>query len=99
MLRLRLIVSILAGAGLLVAFLPESANAQLSAKKHDPAKATMKETGGVETITPQEAPSKETSTGNGWSGAYVGVNAGRSFGATAGTNVVVPFGTSGKSEK
>ena len=81
-----------------MASLPESVNAQPSAKHHSAAKSTMIKSGGVETIKPQEAPAKD-SDGNGWNGAYVGVNAGRSFGATAGTNVVVPFGTSGKTEK
>jgi hypothetical protein len=59
----------------------------------------MKEAGGVETIKPQEAPSKDAADGNGWNGTNVGVNAGGSFGATTGTNVVVPIGTSGKSKK
>jgi hypothetical protein len=50
-------------------------------------------------MKPQEATSKDAGDGKGWNGAYVGVNAAGSFGVTAGTNVVVPFGTSGKSEK
>jgi hypothetical protein len=79
--------------------LPESANAQSSVKSHSSAKSKINETGGVETIKPQEE-SKVTGEANGWSGTYVGVNAGGGFGATAGTNVMVPFGTSaGKSEK
>jgi hypothetical protein len=82
------------------ASLPEPAIAHSSSKHRHKAKPTMvMEVGGVETIKPQEAPSQDTGGAVGWSGAYVGVNAGRSFGATAGTNVVVPFGTSGKSVK
>jgi hypothetical protein len=46
---------------------------------------------GLETIEPKE--DKERKQGN-WSGSYVGVNAGAGFGATAGTNFVVPFGSS-----
>ncbi len=83
----------------LAAAIPESVIAQSSSKQRLPAKSTIGEVGGVETIKPQEAPSKDAADGNGWTGAYVGVNAGGSFGATAGTNVVVPIGTSGKSEK
>jgi hypothetical protein len=83
----------------LAASLPEAATAQSPSKHRHPAKPTMLEGGGVETIKPQEAPSKDTGGAAGWNGTYVGVNGGMGFGATAGTNVVVPFGTSGKSEK
>lgn len=48
-------------------------------------------TGGLETIEPKEDQERER---GGWNGSYVGVNAGAGFGATAGTNVVVPLGTS-----
>jgi outer membrane lipoprotein SlyB len=88
---------ILAIIASLAASLPEPATAQSSSKHRYKAKSTMVvEVGGVETIKPQEAPSKDTGGAAGWNGAYVGVNAGRSFGATAGTNVVVPFVSSGK---
>ena len=79
----------------LVVTLPEPTNAQSSTMSQPSTKSKAGASGGVEAITPQEPPSKETADGAGWNGAYVGVNAGRSFGATAGTNVVVPFGTSG----
>ncbi len=53
----------------------------------------------MEAIKPQEEQSKGDGVANGWSGGYAGVNGGGSFGATTGTNVVVPFGSAGKSEK
>jgi hypothetical protein len=53
---------------------------------------------GVDTITPKEADDKTTTNGSGWNGSCVGVNAGTSFGATAGTNVVVPMGIDMKTE-
>lgn len=83
---------------LLAASLPLSASAQPSPRRAL-AKPTTKEVGGVETIKPQEEQSKSAGEANGWSGAYAGVNAGGGFGATTGTNVVVPFGSAGKSEK
>lgn len=52
--------------------------------------------GGVEAITSQEPALKETGGAAGWNGAYVGVNAGGSFGATSGSNLVVPFGSPSK---
>ncbi len=42
-------------------------------------------------IDPKE--DKERKQGD-WNGSYFGVNAGAGFGATAGTNVVVPLGSS-----
>ena len=51
---------------------------------------------GVDTITPKEADDKTTTNGSGWNGSYVGVNAGTSFGATAGTNLVIPLGSDEK---
>ncbi|WP_036282982.1 hypothetical protein [Methylocystis sp. ATCC 49242] len=63
------------------------------------AKVKASRVGGVETIKPQEPPSKDRESGSGWNGAYVGVNAGAGFGATAGTNVVLPFGASGQPER
>ena len=49
---------------------------------------------GVDTITSTEADDKTKKNDSGWNGSYVGVNAGTSFGATAGTNVVIPLGLS-----
>jgi hypothetical protein len=94
--KLTFISAILAA---LVVGLPEPANAQPSTMSQPSTKSKAAASGGVEAIKPQEPPSKETADGNAWNGAYVGVNAGRGFGATTGANVVVPFGTSGKSEK
>jgi hypothetical protein len=75
-------------------------NAQPSRSKHSSsAKPTMSSVGGVEASAPQEATSKGAGGGAGWNGTYVGVNAGMGFGATAGTNVVVPFGTGSKVDK
>jgi hypothetical protein len=96
MLRRRLLIFVLALQGLLAASVTEPAIAQPSAKNHGTATSTMKEAGGVETIKPQEAPSKDTGGAAGWNGTYVGVNAGMRFGAMARTNVVVPFGTDGR---
>ncbi len=84
---------------ILAASLPLSASAQSSARHPARAKTTSKEVGGVEAIKPQEEQSKGDGVANGWSGGYAGVNGGGSFGATTGTNVVVPFGSAGKSEK
>jgi hypothetical protein len=79
---------------LLLAVSLDSASAQPPHKLQRPApKAKSLATGGVETNTPQEPPSKDSSRAAGWNGNYVGVNAGTGFGATAGTNVVVPFGS------
>lgn len=58
--------------------------------RHTPVQSTQT-TGGLETIDPKEDKEREQ---GGWNGSYVGVNAGAAFGATAGTNVVVPLGTS-----
>ncbi len=44
-------------------------------------------------LQPKEEANKTTKNGSGWNGSYVGVNAGTSFGATAGTNVVIPLGS------
>jgi hypothetical protein len=78
--------------GLSLAFsLP--ASAQPSARHSAGARSRASAAGGVETIKPQEAPSRDEGGVNGWNGRYAGVNAGMGFGATAGTNVVVPFGT------
>lgn len=68
---------------------------QHSANKINPAIGS----GGVEAIMPQETPPKEADGAAGWSGNYVGVNAGMGRGATAGTNVVLPFGTGATAEK
>jgi hypothetical protein len=90
----------LAKAALFLSITLDSASAQPPHKlQHPSPKAKSLATGGVETITPQEPQSKDTGGAAGWNGSYVGVNAGMGFGATAGTNVIVPFGTSGKSDE
>jgi len=75
------------------------ANAQVPHKAHRQPSGNPEATGGVETIKPQEGPTKDTGKSAGWKGTYIGVNAGAGFGATAGTNVVVPFGSQAKPEK
>jgi hypothetical protein len=65
----------------------ESASAQPPHKLQDLApKAKPLAADGVDTITPQEPPSKDTGGATGWNGSYVGVNAGMGFGATASWN-------------
>ena len=76
-----------------------SASAQPSSKHSATARSKATALSDVEAIKPQEQPPKEDSGVNGWNGSYVGVNAGMGFGATAGTNLVVPFGTSSSSDK
>jgi hypothetical protein len=71
-----------------------TASAQPSKPSHPTIKSKSANLSGVDTITPKEADDKATKNGSGWNGSYVGVNAGTSFGATAGTNVVVPLGSS-----
>ena len=70
-----------------------TASAQPSKTTHPMVKSKSGDVSGVDTITPKEADAKATKNGSGWNGSYVGVNAGTSFGATAGTNVVVPLGS------
>jgi hypothetical protein len=67
--------------------------AQPSKTPHPMVKSKSGDVSGVEKITPKEADDKTTTNGSGWNGSYVGVNAGTSFGATAGTNVVIPLGS------
>lgn len=55
--------------------------------------------GDAEAIMPQELPSKDMGSPAGWNGSYVGVSAGMGFGATAGSNLVLPLGPPSKSEK
>jgi len=76
----------------------QSGRIRPSAERRMP-KVKAGDIGGVEMIKPQEPTSKDRESGSGWNGAYVGVNAGAGFGATAGTNVVVPFGASDRTEK
>jgi hypothetical protein len=90
---------ILAFLATLLAATQAGANDLVPHKAQRPANAKPVATGGVETIKPREAPTKDTGDGAGWGGSYVGVNAGAGFGATAGTNVVVPFGSAPKPEK
>ncbi len=71
----------------------ETAYAQPSKTTYSMVKSKTGEVKGVDTITPKEADDKTTNNGNSWNGSYVGVNAGTSFGATAGTNLVIPLGS------
>ena len=60
---------------------------------HSTVKSKSTNVSGFDTITAKEADDKSTKNSSGWNGSYVGVNAGTSFGATAGTNVVIPLGS------
>ncbi len=95
------VVFVLVLNSLLLAAFPEAANAQGAHGRHRQAAGTkpLAASGGVEANTPGETSSKGAGGGAGWNGSYVGVNAGMGFGATAGSNVVVPFGTGGNAEK
>lgn len=68
--------------------------AQPSKATHPMVKSKSDNVSGVDTITPKETDDKTNKNGSGWNGSYVGVNAGTSFGATAGTNVVIPLESS-----
>jgi hypothetical protein len=70
-----------------------TASAQPSKTTHQIVKSKSGHVNGVDTITPKEADDKNTQKSSGWNGSYVGVNAGTSFGATAGTNLVIPLGS------
>lgn len=50
----------------------------------------------IDTIESKEAEDKNARNGNGWNGSYIGANAGASFGATVGTNAVIPLGSEEK---
>ena len=67
------------------------ASAQSPKTTHPMVKSKSGNVSGVDTITPKEADDKTNKDGSGWNGSYIGVNAGTSFGATAGTNMVVPL--------
>lgn len=75
-----------------------TASAKPFKSSHSTVKSKSTNVSGVDTITPKEADDKTTTNGSGWNGSCVGVNAGTSFGATAGTNVVVPMGIDMKTE-
>ena len=70
--------------------------AQPSKTPHSTVKSKTNNVSGFDTITPKEADDKTTTNGSGWNGSYVGLNAGTSFGATAGTNLVIPLGSDEK---
>ena len=72
----------------------DMAYAQSPKATHPMVESKSNNVGDVDTITPKEADDKTNKDGSGWNGSYVGVNAGTSFGATAGTNMVVPLGSS-----
>ena len=72
----------------------ESAMAQPSKNLKTTHQTTVKagqNAGRLETIEPKEDQGRER---GGWNGSYVGLNAGAGFGATVGTNLVVPLGSS-----
>ena len=69
---------------------------QPSKVTHPMVKSKSGDVSDVDKITPKEADDKDTQKSSGWNGSYVGVNAGTSFGATAGTNLVIPLGSDEK---
>jgi hypothetical protein len=71
----------------------DTAFAQPSKPTHPMVKSKSSDVSGVDKITPKEPDDKTTKNGSGWNGSYVGVTAGTSFGATAGTNLVIPLGS------
>ena len=74
----------------------DASSAQPSKATHPTVKSKSGDVSGVDTITPKEEDDRSSKNGSGWGGSYVGVNAGTSFGATAGTNVVIPLGSDEK---
>jgi hypothetical protein len=74
----------------------DMAFAQPSKATHPMVKSKSGDVTGVDKITPKEADDKDTQKSSGWNGSYVGVNAGTSFGATVGTNLVIPLGSDKK---
>jgi hypothetical protein len=71
----------------------DMALAQPSKTIHPMAKSKAGAVDSVDTLLPKEADDKNSQKASGWNGSYVGVNAGTSFGATTGTNVVIPLGS------
>jgi hypothetical protein len=74
----------------------EIASAQPSKITHPMVKSKASEVNGADMLQPKEADDRNSPKVSGWNGSYVGVNAGTSFGATAGTNVVIPLGSDEK---
>ena len=70
--------------------------AQPSKAKHSMIKSKAIDVSAADAVQSKEAADKNTQKSSGWNGSYVGVNAGTSFGATAGTNVVIPLGSDEK---
>ena len=67
------------------------AYAQSPKAKHSMIKSKASDVSGAGAVQSKEADDKNNQKGSGWNGSYVGVNAGTSFGATAGTNLVLPL--------
>ena len=74
----------------------DMALAQPSKNTHPMVKFKASDVNGVDMLQPREADDKNSQKASGWNGSYVGVNAGTSFGATTGTNVVIPLGSDGE---
>ncbi len=73
-----------------------TASAQPSKTTHPMVKSKSGHVSGIDTIAPKEVDDKTINNGSGWNGSYLGVTAGTSFGATAGTNLVIPLGSDEK---
>lgn len=63
---------------------------------HSTVKSKIADVKSVDTIQPKEEDAAKNHNLSGWNGSYVGVNAGTSFGANAGTNLVIPLGSDEK---
>jgi hypothetical protein len=72
------------------------AEAEPSKTKHSMVKSKTGDEIDVNTLQPKEADDKNAHKRSGWNGSYVGMNAGTSFGATAGTNLIIPLGSDEK---
>ncbi len=70
-----------------------TASAQPLKTTHPLVKSKSRHVNGPDMLQPQEADDKNSQKASGWNGSYVGVNTGTSFGATAGTNLVIPLGS------
>lgn len=86
-----LLTATLSSSGLL-----STASAQPLKTAHPMVKSKAGDANGVDALQPKGEDDKNAQKGSGWNGSYVGVNAGTSFGATAGTNLVVPLGSDEK---
>lgn len=91
----KIITLIILKTSLLISLLGVVA-AQPSKTAHRIPKSNTSVTKVIDTIESKESDDKSARNGNGWNGSYIGANAGTSFGATVGTNAVIPLGSEEK---